>query len=600
MIPNLTALVRRLARSPLPARLLALGGMLSALTLALVALDLVAATAWAARIGILIGGGAALMALPKWLGWPDRTLSAVALVVLVIVVGSRLLLVSSLPAQTVWALRANEVWLVLVFGSCVLLLFPGFLRRRSSLFGTLASGLGGLLLVSVGAESIGIGAMAWGDLAGEAASELSVILLAACAVWMGAFLLNRLEAGGPCRRAGRLLAWRSVLLRLGGVVAGVSAGLSVVPAATNFAWASAFATPLEGMAAAAGYLTGALTGVLLATLFAVLLPRLLARLQLSGMLAASAAGESGWFAVLAFLPVTVIIALAGMQPLISGIAIRVEWLPYVWPIIAAVFAHTLMRLLLGRVPESSATPLWLFLPEAASAPATLACALQAAREWSCGPLALVAPAPVAPRVRGAHLRLAQQAGLLPALFANRVAQAAAWRSMRMPAELAWNGLPCSELYGGAAAWQAAVDALQNTERDARVLVIDGNSTPGWGDAFWKALPAGSELLARQLDGVPQTGVGVLRDSADFSQASLRSAWLAGCRERNAPRARGLSAGCWWCTTRPTQRSRSGWRPPSMSRSMRTARKSPPRPSTRGPSVRSCCKWTAAVGRPFSA
>ncbi|HRD93818.1 MAG TPA: hypothetical protein PK201_11905, partial [Accumulibacter sp.] len=206
----------------------------------------------------------------------------------------------------------------------------------------------------------------------------------------------------------------------------------------------------------------------------------------------------------------------------------------------------------------------------------------------------------APRVRGAHLRLAQQAGLLPALFANRVAQAAAWRSMRMPAELAWNGLPCSELYGGAAAWQAAVDALQNTERDARVLVIDGNSTPGWGEAFWKALPAGSELLARQLDGVPQTGVGVLRDSADFSQASLRSAWLAGCRERNAPRARGLSAGCWWCTTRPTQRSRSGWRPPSMSRSMRTARKSPPRPSTRGPSVRSCCKWTAAVGRPFSA
>ncbi|HRF74855.1 MAG TPA: hypothetical protein PL117_19000, partial [Accumulibacter sp.] len=78
-------------------------------------------------------------------------------------------------------------------------------------------------------------------------------------------------------------------------------------------------------------------------------------------------------------------------PLISGIAIRVEWLPYVWPIIAAVFAHTLIRLLLGRAPESSATPLWLFLPEAAPAPATLACALQAAREWSCGPLALVAP-----------------------------------------------------------------------------------------------------------------------------------------------------------------------------------------------------------------
>jgi hypothetical protein len=284
---------------------------------------------------------------------------------------------------------------------------------------------------------------------------------------------------------------------------------------------------------------------------------LMARLQLAGRLAASAAGETGWFAALALFSLAVGFA-AGQLPAALNVATEVfsasvsdALVPpstspsslaplssassvFAMQLAAAVLAtlaHTAIRLLLGRVPEASATPLWLFLPETLPARATVDCALRAAKEWSFGPVTLVAPPPVALQVRGAHLRLAQQAGTLPALFVNRPAPGADWRRLRLSPAKAWNGLPCSELYGAAAAWQAA---LAEKEANARLLVVVGDSASGWDAAFFKALPAGSELLARRGDAFPGVDAGVVRDSADFADPAIAADWLARFRQRNAP------------------------------------------------------------------
>jgi hypothetical protein len=564
----LAALARRLARSPLPARLLALGGMLSVLTLALAAFGSDGATVWDARIGTLIGGGAALMALPKWLGWPERTLRAVVVLVLLIWstgLATRLFLGPLLPAGMTWILRASDIGLALVFGACVLVLTTVFHARRAPLVGTIASGLGGLLLVGVGVECIGVGVTAWVDLFGgvsgvsAASGDLGRVLLAASALWIVALLISRLEARQPYRWAGRLLALRSLLLRLGGVAAGVAVGVWSVPAASGAAWTAAFATPLEGLAPALGYVAGALTGALVAASF-VVLPMLMARLQLAGRLAASAAGEAGWFAALALfvlavgfmagqlpaaLNVTAEVVSAGVSDALvtlsttpSSSALESSVPPVVAmhlaAIVLATLAHTAIRLLLGRVPEASATPLWLFIPEAVPARATVDCALRAAKAWAFGPVTLVAPPPVARQVRGAHLRLAQQAGALPALFVNRPAPGADWRRLRLPSAKAWSGLPCSELYGAAAAWQAA---LPEKEANARVLVVVGDSALGWNAAFFNALPAGSELLAHRATALPKLAAGVVRDSADFvdfAAPETADDWLARFLQRNAP------------------------------------------------------------------
>ncbi len=548
MQPVLARFAWRLAGSPLPARLLALGGMVAALTLALVALGLDGATAWDARIGVLIGVGAALMALPKWLGWPDRTLRTVVGLVLAIgLLGqiARQIVPSFLPAGARWILFVGDVWLVLVLGGGVLLLTPVFQRGRSSLVGTLASGLGGLLLVSLGAECLGLGALAWADLPGGVSGELGRVLLAAIALWIAAFLINRQEARRPYRWAGRLLALRSLLMRLGGLLAGVAAGIWMVPVAGNAAWTAAFGTPLEGLAPAAGYAAGGLTGALIAAIFAAL-PMLLARLQLSGRLSASAAGEVGWFAALAFsiaiasfIALFFLVAIGRVALALGGgsfeapeISLPIDSImSYIVAVVLATLGHTAIRLLLGRVPESPGTALWLFLPETVPAPATVSCALRAAEAWQLGPVTLVAPPPVALKVRGAHLRLAQQAGLLPALFVSRSAQGADWQRQRLPPGKAWNGLPFCELYGGTAAWQAA---LAEAKTGARILVILGDSAAGWDAGFVKALPAGSELLCRLADAAPGADAGVVRDNADFFQAAIASDWLARFRQRNTP------------------------------------------------------------------
>ena len=147
------------------------------------------------RVGWLVG------LAPSRAGGRTAFRGRCAVVVLVLAIGlsSHLLLATTLPADMVWALRANEIWLVLLLGSFVLVLFPGFLLGRATLFGALASGLGGLLLVSLGAECIGVGAMAWADLPGVARGNLDGILLAACLGWIVAFLLSRLEARRPYR-----------------------------------------------------------------------------------------------------------------------------------------------------------------------------------------------------------------------------------------------------------------------------------------------------------------------------------------------------------------------------------------------------------------
>ncbi|MBK7953561.1 MAG: toll/interleukin-1 receptor domain-containing protein [Candidatus Accumulibacter sp.] len=546
MTPGLAAIARRLAHSPLPARMLALAAMLTTLTVALAGFDLAGASIRDARIGLLLGGGAAVMALPRWLGWPDKTLAAVAILALTTGLSSSLLLATTLPAYLAWLLAASEVWLVLLFGSFVLILLPGFLRGRTSLVGTLASALGGLLLVSLGAECVGIGITSWLDLRGQGSGPLAGVLLLATVVWLGAWWMSRIETRSSFRRAGRLLAWRSGLLRLGGVIAGVAAGVATLPAAGDVVWPVVFNTPLEGLTSEIAYLIGALTGLLMAAIFA-LLPGLLARLQLSGRLAANAAAEAGWFAALALLvatgrfalvePVAAIAAawLAGTRWAFAAreVSFPVELLSYVVPVVLATLTHTAIRLLLGRVPKRSAIPLWIFLPENRPPAASLDCALLTARAWSVGPVTLVAPPPVALMVRGKHLRLAQQAGLLPALFVDRLSQAASWRRLRLPAEQAWNGLPFGELYGAGEAWRAAFAELS---ANARTLVIIGSAQPAWDAAFFKALPAGSELLCQRADAVPATNAGVLRHCVDLSQPSLCADWLAAFAQRNTPAA----------------------------------------------------------------
>ncbi|MBL8399380.1 MAG: hypothetical protein JNL84_14765 [Candidatus Accumulibacter sp.] len=544
---RLIAFARALARSSRIGRFLAAGGAASVLILSVILLELAPGSPWsAAWIGVLLGVGGALLILPEWLGWPRRMTALVAINLLMLSAATEWLRTTLAPATWPAGLGSFSPLLgallpSLLLGGGGLLFLPTFLGGNSSLIGLLAALGGGLLLSALGAGSILNAVTAVIDLWPGPGKTLVIEFLAATAVWLAALALAAMETRLPPRWSARLLLWRSVLLYLGGVLAGVGVALQLYPPLFVGAWRLLFATPFEGLAVAASALLSTLAGLMTAAFF-LLLPRVLARRQLAGRLTATAAGEAGWFAALALAASSALLAaLLGME---SG---RVDYADLELAPVSALavvgvltaVAHTTLRLLLGwpakqRQPEATMTrgnPLLVFLPERTPTAASQALAIRAIRAWidaTGGPVTRVAPAAAALRIGGAHLRLAQQAGLLPALFVDRHWQAANWQRLRPANEVAASVLPLAELYGGAAAWRTA---LAEAPDDARVLVIVGDSPLAWDTAFFDALPKRGEIVC-DAAAMPPTRVD--RQTLAFVDAARRDDWLSAFLQRQRP------------------------------------------------------------------
>ena len=522
----------KLLRSPPVGRCLALGGALSMLLLSARLLGLAPdLTLWQAGGGLLLGIGGLLLILPQWLGWPRQA---------VVTVGVGLLLLSAVTeslrasiAPTSWPPGFSTLASLLpslLAGAAGLLLLPAFFGlQHSSLASMLAALVGGLLLSSLGATSI-VGVLAFGIDLWSAYDTLVIVLLTLIAFWFGALVLAALETRVTYRWAARLLLWRSILVRVAGVFVGVVVAAKIYPPLFSFVWRLTFATPLEGQADTLATLGSLLLGVLTAIAF-LLLPRLIAQWQLAGRLCASAAAESVWFAVLILLPGSALLVLP------MGLSIPFDLRP-LESLAASVFlaavTHTLLRLWFGRPPIDCPTganrsPLFVFLPERTPTAASLMWVERVLLDWPGGPVTLVAPPSAVWQTGGPHLRLAQQAGLLSALFVERLWQMSEWQRLRLPPAIARAALPLSELYGGRVAWQAA---LAEAPGAARRLVIVGDSPLAWDAAFFAALPEDSEVVADPAAVVPRLPLTVQRVA--FNAAARRNEWLAAFQRRQTP------------------------------------------------------------------
>ncbi|HPP45882.1 MAG TPA: hypothetical protein PLF25_00085, partial [Accumulibacter sp.] len=522
----------KLLCSPPVGRCLALGGALSVLLLSARLLGLAPdLTLWQAGGGLLLGVGGVLLILPQWLGWPRQAAVTVSVGLLLLNAVTESLRASIAAAILPPGLSMFTSLLPsLLAGAAGLLLLPAFLGlRNSSLVGMLTALVGGVLLASLGATSV-VGALTLGIDLWSMYSTLLVAVLIYLALWLGALALARLETRLMYRSAARLLLWRSILMRTAGLLAGIVVATHTYPPLFSVVWRLAFATPVEGLAGALAALGCALIGVLTVTVF-LLLPRLIAQRQLAGRLSAGAAAESVWFAVLVLLPGSALLVLA------IGFSINFDLRPLESlgaSVLLAAVTHTLLRLLFGRPPIDCPTganmsPLFVFLPERTPTAASLLLAERVLLGWPGGPVTLVAPPSAVWQTGGPHLRLAQQAGLLPALFVERLWQMSEWQRLRLPPAIARAVLPLSELYGRRIAWQAA---LAEAPGAARRLVIVGDSPLAWDAAFFAALPEDSEIVADPAAALPISPLAVQRVA--FNAAARRNEWLAAFQRRQTP------------------------------------------------------------------
>lgn len=501
---GLGRLARALALAPLSQRGLALGAALAVL------LPFASGSAGLGLgIAALVGGGVALMGLPRAFGWSEAALLRVGSLALASGLIAMIALTSTL---TVDPAKGQQLRVAVAIAAAGGVLLPPLLAHLwpalPLLLGPFTATAWAVSTVFAGAAWLLLG-FTW-PLSPDAPPLMAALILAVVA-WAAAFLLNRLEASRGLRGATRLLALRSGLVRLGGLVFGGAVAILAVPRLEGAAWRAAFATPLEGIAPMAGMLAGALLALAAAGVFFAL-PGLLARRQLAGMLGAAAAGEAAWALAL-------VCGFAGPAMVSVYIASTVSWFPFVgapvirdlsraevsallaWTLLTALaaFAHGAIRLLLGRVTDEANTPLWLVLPGEACSPAAISAAQAAARGWDAGPVTLLAPPAAAPQIRGPHLRLAQAAGTLADLFARSVADAAGWQR-GLPAEAGRAGLPLRELYCAA---PAAAAILAGLPTESRVLVLaDGPLAAGWGGLF-ASLPPNSLRVAREERFIPR-------------------------------------------------------------------------------------------------
>jgi hypothetical protein len=519
-----------------PATLTQRGLAVTAALIALVLAEGGTATWLGVAIALQFGGGVALMGLPRALGWSEAALGRTG--PLALVSGLLGMIVATqfqspdanLGPQLRWG-AAGFALLVVVVPPALAMLWP-FAAR---LFGPMLLPAWTAATVFAGALLLLLGATAWPALQTQDA-RLAALVLALLVAWVASFLVNRFEAGRGYRWAGRLLALRSGLARLGGVVFGLALAWHWVPLMEDAARRVAFGTPLEGWAPLAGVLFSALLAAVAAAAgFA--LPGLLARWQLGGRLTAAAAGESSW-----------LLALLAVVSLISmGLDWRVRFIPSsfaldgteffsLWEQVLplgfsmgwAVAAHAAVLVVLGRSVDVGGTPLWLVLPGATPSRIALALAEHAGRNWSWGPVSLLAPPVMAPTVRGAHLHLAQQAGALTSVFASGPADvaAASWGAPTAGRE----GLPAREAYCAAPAARALLAGLP---AEARVWVLnDGPCAAAW-DEVLRQLPAGAECLGRDQQSVPSSSNGWV--VTDFAQTALRDAAWTTFLGRHQPR-----------------------------------------------------------------
>ncbi|HMW16519.1 MAG TPA: toll/interleukin-1 receptor domain-containing protein [Accumulibacter sp.] len=542
------AFAQALARSPRIGRWLAAGGALSVLISSSIVLDPTPGVPWsAASIGVLFGVGGALLVLPEWLGWPRRITGWVAFGLLTLTTASEWLRVSLTPSLPAGLGFLGGLVPSLLIGGAGLLLLPTFLGAHSSLIGLLTALVGGLVLSALGAVSLLSAAAAIIDLWNGPGYSLLIECLPAVACGLVALVLTGFEGRLISRWPVHLLRVRSALLRFGAVLAGAGVALYIYPPLFTALWRLIFATPLAGLAVAISALLSALAGLTTAAFF-LLLPRALARWQLAGRLTANAAGETGWFVALLLITSSSPLGLSSAFEIYTNLpeesALAVAG-------VLTVAAYTVLRLLLGRPPSghpsvatSSAAatpvPLLLFLPERTPTAASAALAERVTRAWiggsgagnaSRGPVIRVAPSPAALRIAGPHLWLAQQAGLLSALFVDEPGQTGRWRRLRLASELAVSALPLTEIYGGATAWQTA---LADASAGARVLVIVGDSPLAWDADFFAALPEHGEIVGDAAVDWPSSDRE--RQTMAFADTRQRADWLHIFQERQRPAA----------------------------------------------------------------
>ncbi|MCZ4306551.1 hypothetical protein O4G98_17585 [Zoogloeaceae bacterium G21618-S1] len=497
MASRLPAAVRvALERAPGTQRGIAITAMLLVLPLVLGGRDTTWPGVW---IALQVGGGTALMALPAVIGWSQAAIGRFAALMLGAAFFAVIGLSNVLPGDPTQAQTLRQAVLVgSAIAACLSLSMVLITQRLGRILGTFALPLSAALAIASGAALFVLGVTAW-----QTGDNLVRLMAIVGGLWIAAFLCNRFEATRGFRGAGKLLTLRNGTIRLGGLLSGVALAQLTVPWLESAAWRAAFNTPLEGIAPIAGMLAG--MGCALAMAGAgMTLPALLARWQLGGRICASTAGEVAWFAAWMLLMANAVWLTETLAALLSALGregvflhgVPVDFGPrdeaaaHVALACLVVLVHGVARILIGRPARSPGTPLWLVLPSDAEFTVGLHIAERVATEWSDGPVTLLAPSAAAPRLRGAHLRLAQYANSVADLFLSTAMDAKVWQHQPM-AEATRGALHLREVYATPAAAQALMTMLPD---DARVLALaDGPLAEGWTAALAE-LPEHSERL----------------------------------------------------------------------------------------------------------
>jgi len=456
-------------------------------------------------IALQVGGGCTWMALPVAVGWSRRAIARFSAVMLVVGLLAVIGLIPILPDSEAFRQAMRHGVLVASVAAVAVSSFMVFAAcRYGRTLGALGLPFAATLGVSGGAALVILGVTGWLRLLDQDAGQ-AVAMAVVFGMWILAFVSNRLEASRAYRGAGRLLGLRHGMVRLGAMAGGVVVAQMAVNALEATAWRAAMGTPLEGMASGAGVVAGAALG-LAAAGAGLALPRLLGRLQLSGRIGPGAGGETGWFAGWMLLVASAFWMSAALTtqietvvrygPILHGVPVYFGEQDQGASMMALaclmVVLNGVLRVLLGRPSPVRGPALWLVLPSDADFPYAREVANRMAREWQEGPVVLLAPPTMAPRVRGAELRLAEAAGSGAELFLGSALDAKAWL-MRASTETGASALRLREIYAGA---EAARVLVSGVDAEARMLVLaDGPLAEGWARVM-AALPSTAERITR--------------------------------------------------------------------------------------------------------
>jgi len=436
--------------------------------------------------------------------------------------------------------------LLLTAGAALLALRGRLPAPRSVRAWTLwALGSGGLVLLA--AFGLGVGGIA------VLAQEGALLAATATMAWLTAVLLNVWEAKRAFRGARRLHAARHLLCALCLPLVLALAGLRIADLVREPLRQALVATVFESLAPSLA-LSAALLFAIVCGSAAWHLPRWLARRQLEGRLAASAIGETMWFAALAALLLP--LAVPGVPaPSAAGWNVAgAVWGDAALRVFAVIVVYGAVRLSLGGAGSVTPIPLLVIVGPELPGSALQRMLARLPQAWAAGPVCCVMAPRAAPAEHGAHLRLAARAGLEDLLFPTGAQELRAWHDALPPIQR-WRALPVQELYCEPALWRDVIAAW--TTPQTWVLLIDDEMVASILRAGWKmpalaaALPQGRALrLALAPLRFPEGGAPSGRNMGAQWPVSLRhlplwqgdpdknpaadfSAWL---RERVRPEA----------------------------------------------------------------